>query len=403
MRTGFILDGNFVNDPRVVNEARILEKAGHRIFILNLPVKDAGPVLDYSSNIFLIKASFSKKTSNYLFACENLIPLYDLFWYLEIRNLVKKYKIEVLHAHDLYLAKAAGRVAKESGIPLIIDLHENYPAAINDYRWANRFPARMIVRPGRWKKKEKKYLQYADSIILLSINFRDNLITKYPWIDPSIIFIYPNVPDINKLLSCKIDKEIFPAVDKEVVFYFGVISKRRGILTAVQALEAALPAYPRLHLLLIGPVDKSEKEELLKVFRKDNLKDHLTYYPWKDISELPSYIECSRICISPLLKNPQHESGVANKVFQYMLFGKPLLVSDCIPQLEIIRKTGCGLVFKSGDPSDMASGLSELLSDPEACRRMGEKGRKAILEEYNTDIQGRTILELYNRLLPGRK
>ena len=32
------------------------------------------------------------------------------------------------------------------------------------------------------------------------------------------------------------------------------------------------------------------------------------------------------------IKNEQHESGVANKIFQYMWAGKPLIVSNCLPQ-----------------------------------------------------------------------
>lgn len=395
MRTGVILDGNFITDQRAINEVSILEKAGHRIFVLNIPAVNYLPIADYSKNTSLVKVSFSKKTDNYLFALENLLPLYDFFWHREIRDFAKKYKVEVLHAHDLYLAKAAGRAAKDLKIPLILDLHENYPAAINEYRWATRFPARLIVRPGRWREKERKYLSFADRIIVLSSNFREILISKYPETGRGKIFIYPNVPDTGKLLSYEIHKEIFPSENKEIVFYFGVISKRRGIHTAVNALEELLPSHPLLHLLLIGPVDKAEKDEFMKLFLKENLKDHLTYYPWRDINEFPSFVDSSKVCISPLLKNPQHESGVANKVFQYMLFGKPLLVSDCTPQLEIINKTACGLVFKNGDAADMASKLSELLSDRALRISMGERGRKAVLEEYNTEIQGAEILKAY--------
>ncbi len=395
MRTGVILDGNFITDQRVINEVHILEKAGHRIFVLNIPAENTLPFTDYSKSTSLVKASFSKKADNYLFAFENLIPLYDFFWYREIRALAEKNKIEILHAHDLYLARAAGRVANDLKIPLILDLHENYPAAINEYRWANRFPSRLYVRPGRWREKEKKYLSFADRIIVLSENFKESLVLRYPETARDKVFIYPNVPDSSKLLSYEINKEIFPAKDKEIVFYFGVISRRRGIHTAIQALEALLPLHPRLHLLLIGPVDKAEKDEFMKLFLKDTLKDHLTYYPWSDISDFPSYVNSSAICISPLLKNPQHESGVANKIFQYMLFGKPLLVSDCTPQVEIITKTGCGLAFKNGDSADLASKLSELLIDPGLRKTMGEKGRKAVLEEYNTDIKGAEILKAY--------
>lgn len=402
MKTGFILDGNFTNDPRVMNEALILGEHGHTVYVLNRPEKETSKFKEFGRNIYLIKFGIAKKLVNYLFALGNIIPLYDFIWSVKIRKVVKKYNIEILHAHDLYMARAAYLAAKSDGIPFILDLHENYPAAIKEYRWANRFPARMIVRPGRWGQKEKKFLSYANRIIVLSLNFKTILLTKYPELDPDVFVIYPNVPDVRKLLSYNINKEVFPPNGRQVIFYFGVISRRRGILTAIEALEIVLKRHPESHLLLIGPIDKAEQNDFRLLMKKENLRDHITYYHWKDLSEFPSFVACSAVCISPILKNAQHESGVANKVFQYMLFGKPILVSDCAPQVEIIKNTGCGLSFRSGDAEDMALKLSELLSDPKVCSKMGEKGRKAVMEEYNTEIQGSALLNTYTSLKTGK-
>ena len=105
MKVGFILDGNFKNDQRVINEARILEHLGDEVFVLNTPGKNDTNFLKYSPKISLIKNRISKRVLNYLFAVENLLPLYDYFWYMAIKKFVKKYSLDVLHAHDLYLAR----------------------------------------------------------------------------------------------------------------------------------------------------------------------------------------------------------------------------------------------------------------------------------------------------------
>ena len=68
-----------------------------------------------------------------------------------------------------------------------------------------------------------------------------------------------------------------------------MISRRRGIHTAIEALERIIEYYPDVHLLLIGPVDKDEKEDFQNLFSNDHMKDHITHYQWKDISTLPSY------------------------------------------------------------------------------------------------------------------
>lgn len=402
MKAGFILNGDFINDPRVINEARILTGRGYQVYVLNLPRKKAPELTEFEKNIFLVRVPVPEKVNNYLFALENTLPLFDCFWYNYVINYVIKYEIQILHAHDLYMARPAKWAADRLKIPLILDLHENYPAAVKEYLWANRFPSNLIARPEKWKRKERKYLSYADKIIVLSSAFRNHLLSEYPELDPGRIEIYPNVPDIKKMLSYGINKNIMPLDDRKIVFYFGVISKRRGILTALEAVEKIVSDNSAVHLLLIGPIDKAEKNIFSKAFMKHTLREHITYHQWKDIGEFPSLANASAVCISPILKNPQHDSGVANKVFQYMMFGKPILVSDCEPQVEIVRKTGCGLIFKSGDASDMAIKLTELLNDDDKCKMMGEKGRKAVQDEYNTEKQGAAIIKAYEELLAFR-
>lgn len=155
MRIGFILDGNFRNDSRVINEARILESKGNQVYVLNPRNPGSSPIDLYSSNITILHLRCSKRIVNYLFAIENIIPLYDYIWSIGIKKLIKDHKIESLHLHDLYLARAGKMAVRSFRIPLILDLHENYPAAIKEYRWATRFPANLIVRPGRWKVKRR--------------------------------------------------------------------------------------------------------------------------------------------------------------------------------------------------------------------------------------------------------
>lgn len=148
-------------------------------------------------------------------------------------------------------------------------------------------------------------------------------------------------------------------------------------------------------MLFIGPVDKGDAE-LFNAYLKDpQLKDQIIYFKWKDLSEFPSFVHQSAVGLSPLIKNPQHDSGIANKVFQYMLFERPVLVSDCTPQLELVEETGCGVVFKNQDPEDFIKKVLYLYNHPEECKQMGEKGKKAILEKYNMTAAGKELDKLY--------
>ena len=43
------------------------------------------------------------------------------------------------------------------------------------------------------------------------------------------------------------------------------------------------------------------------------------------MSELLTYLNISEICLSLISKNKQHESGVANKIFQYIYGAKTII------------------------------------------------------------------------------
>ncbi|MGC9374815.1 MAG: glycosyltransferase family 4 protein [Bacteroidales bacterium] len=396
MRIGVIVDNEFNHDARVRNECKILAEAGHQVTVLCFNFGKY-QTFEKIEQINVHRIKINHKLRNILFAFNNSIELYNLFWSAKIKKFIHKNNIQALHVHDLYMAKAAHYATKNTTINFTLDLHENYPAAVKGYQWMYQFPFTYLIKPKKWERLEKKYLGYPKNIIVLSESFRDDLQLKYPFLKEKAFVVYPNVPDLEAFKNYQIDQTIYPKNDDFILFYFGVISQRRGIFTVIEALKKIIKDIPSVKLLLIGPADKAEKEKFLKTIHHTNLKKHITWYPWKDISLLPSYIHCSDVCLSPIVKNDQHESGVANKVFQYMLFERPLVVSDCKPQAKIISEEQCGLVFKSGDTEDLAQKVITLYQNKEMRIKMGENGKKAVEKKYNTQNYVKNLVNLYYR------
>ena len=126
------------------------------------------------------------------------------------------------------------------------------------------------------------------------------------------------------------------------------------------------------------------------------ISDRVHHIPWIDSLLFWSYLEISDICIAPFHKNPQHESGVANKVYEYMLGSKPVVVSDCRPQMELIQKYQCGLVFR--DEKEMHDAFVKLAYDADLRTEMGKNARKAIIEDYNMSKVKHNLISLYHQL-----
>ncbi|MGC8865733.1 MAG: glycosyltransferase family 4 protein [Bacteroidales bacterium] len=396
MNISMLLDNEFKADPRVNNEAMMLAKAGHQVHIICLNFGKQKP-FEQKGNIYIHRLFIPEKIKKTIFLLQFIVPLFQWFWFLKSRNIIRKYKIGAIHAHDLYMARPALMLKRFLHLSVILDLHENYPAALDAYTWAHKFPARWIYKAEWWINIEFRLLSGADAIIVLSRTYKDTLRSKYPSLSNEKFFIYPNVPVLQEFNK-------YPTYNGHYEFmkegfwmvYFGVIGKRRGILDVLRALRIA--DNPSIHLLLVGPIDKHDKEEFSIELEYFSQSKQVVYFPWKDISELPSMLYYAHLALSPLVKNPQHESGVANKVFQYMLMGKALLVSDCEPQVELVEEFGCGLSFEASNLDDLVGKITWAYDNQEKLDEMGARGRRAVLEKYNSDYQYQPLLDFYNRI-----
>ncbi|MCF6171798.1 MAG: glycosyltransferase family 4 protein [Bacteroidales bacterium] len=398
MNIAVIVDNEFSTDVRVYNECLILSDAGHKVFVLCLNFSKMPDDEPININLSVSRISINRKFKNLLFALVNTIDIYSYWWSDKIDTFIKKNHIDILHVHDLYMAKAGYLAKKKNAIPMILDLHEYYPYAVLSYQWMNKFPSKYIIRPWAWKRKEGKFLRYPYRIVVLSNHFKSQLLEKYNYLTEDQFIVYPNVPNISELLAYPINNLILEKQDSFILFYFGGVSKRRGIFVAIDALKLLVDKIPEIRLLIIGPVDKAERKVFDLAISNEKVRDHIIYYAWKDISLLPSYIRISDICLSPIEKNPQHESGIANKVYQYMLFEKPVLVSDCKPQADLINRAKCGLVHKWDSVEDFSEKVLELFRDKELACKMGVNGRQEILTHYNSIIMGRNLINAYRVL-----
>jgi glycosyltransferase involved in cell wall biosynthesis len=395
MRIGVVVDNDLNGDIRVLREIRILKKEGHDVFVLCFAFKDAytSPVEGINISRIRIKRSFK----NFLFFFLNSFPAYEWFWTKWIKEFIVKHGIEVLHVHDLYMSKSAYRGINGSGkkIPLILDLHENYPFTVVTYNWTKGFLRGMFSRPHDWKKKEQEYLSYADRIIVLSSGYRKDLSEEYPGIDKERIFVFPNAPDLSlpEYNNIIIAKNPF-ADNGVIIFYYGVIAERRGIFDSLDVFSLIIREGYKANFLLIGPVDKMDRQRFQNSILQEEVSSRIHYIPWINSTEFPSYLAISDICLAPFKKNPQHESGIANKIYDYMLGGKPIIASDCKPQKELIISTSSGLIYS--DLQEFHDSLVKLINDESTRKHMGSNGKQAVMNELNTDKTKQNLLSAYN-------
>ncbi len=390
MRIGVVVDNTFDNDHRVQKEVRLLIQEGHDVKVLCL---DFGGKYNSYSDFKIERIPIHESVKNGLVILNTNFPFYNNFWAKHIARFINNESIEALHVHDLYLAKPGrlGITKSDYKIPLTVDLHENYPAAIASYRWATTSWRKFVVCPKKWLKKEGDFLNYADYIITLSNSFKQDLLARFSFLQEENIFVHPNMPDIESFQSFENSEfQVDFSSQFPTLFYFGVVAQRRGVIDVLPWLAELRDEGKPFHILIIGPTDKADKTNFEKQIQK--LGDYATYVPWSDVKFLPAYLKKIAIGLAPFEVNPQHDSGVANKLFQYMYGEIPILATACKAQKELLEHTNCGLIYTSKE--DFKEKVTQLLTSKSLRTTLGHNGHQELLRLYREKAD-RDFLRIY--------
>jgi glycosyltransferase involved in cell wall biosynthesis len=394
MRIGMILDDVFPPDPRVENEAITLINGGYEVFLFCLH-NGSQKTNELIKGIKVRRYKFSKLTYK-LSALSYDLPFYKMIMTPKISHFIKENAIDVLHIHDIRIAGAVFSSNKKHQLKIVLDLHDNIPENMKFYPHLQKFPGKYIISPKKWKKKEMEFILKSDKIITVSPNFAKDIIEKNN-IEKEKMILVPNTVRksfFKEAIYSDVIKEKYS--NKYVVLYLGDTNIRRGLLTAIRATEFLSKQIANFKLVIVGSntTDSILKEETKKL----NLESFIDFEGWQDVSLFPSYIVASNICISPLYRSIQHDVAYANKIFQYMSFGKPILVSNAIAQKEIVERVNSGLVHQEKNKDDFSSKVLELYQNKEKAEELGKKGKQFIENEFSWEVTSQALVKLYNEL-----
>lgn len=387
-----ILDNEFSGDLRVENEVTALQNAGHNVSVLCLNYGNKRSYEEYNeAKIFRIPMSlFVKKKLKGL--NNTIINLYPVFWSIHIKRFIEHNDIQVLHVHDLWMLESAYKANKAFNLPVVADLHENFVHALNHYKYANTFPGNILISKKRWEKSEIEWTQKATYIITVI----EEAVERYKslGIEDSKITVVANYVNLDSFLSSQIDEAIINKFnDKFTLTYVGGFDSHRGIESAIKAIPQIIKIIPNFLLVLVGT--GSNYSDLVKLSNSLNIENYISFEGWQPNEKLSSYIKASNLCLIPHLKTVHTDNTIPHKLFQYMIFEKPVIATNCNPIERIINETGAGLIFKSNNENDLAKKVIWLYNQPDLQIQMGSKGKEAVIKKYNWNATSQKLISLY--------
>lgn len=397
-----LLENPFPADIRVEKEAHSLVKAGFDVLLL-CPAQDGQPLEDSFKGIKIYRFSGGYPDNFFvrkLVLGYQALTFHNIFWSRAIINLMRRRRVDALHVHDLFLAATGVAVKKKTGIPVVIDLHENYPELLRIRFKISQLSRKelLLIDPDRWTKHESKILQKVDHIIVVVDEAKERLISLS--LSSKKITVISNAEAYEFWEDYEVDEKIIKRYkDPFIISYIGGFGPHRGLDCTVKAMRLISHKTPNVKLLLVGK-GGWYGELLERIACENGVSDRVEFVPWVSTGKVRSYLEATNIGLIPHNSNPHTETTVPHKLFQYMLFGKPVVVSSCQTLKRIVEETAAGLVFKAGEPDDLAEKILSLHNSPELCRSLGQNGKAAAISgKYSWNYQDKLLVNLYKDLL----
>lgn len=246
-------------------------------------------------------------------------------WYLKIFFKFKKENIKIVNCHILSVLPLGILFKWFAKSKLVYDTHELETEVVGA----------VGIRKVISKVVERMLIHFADIIIVVSDSIAKWYKDQYKLKEVHII---RNVPyrQENKIEHSNILKEKFSIRDDEILFIFqGSFSEDRGI-------ELLLNVFSKInkgkHIVFIG---NGVLENVVKEY--ENNFSNIHHHPAVKPEEIAIYTKSADVGIS-LTENTclNHYYSLPNKVFEYILSGLPLIVSDFPDMGEIVEENGCG-------------------------------------------------------------
>lgn len=372
MKTLMIVSNPLTYDPRVYNEAKSLVKKGYNITILAWDKNNEFPKQEIIDGIEVNRfynSTFMK-----------IIP-YDLFrmyfwWknaYREALGLHKKSHFDVIHCHDFDTLPVGIKLKEKLGLPLIYDAHE-----IWGYMLQKDLPKLFSYY---YLKKEKRLINKPNTIITVNEPLKNYF--------ESITNV-----NVNIIMNCKFlenKKYIPPNNNRFTILYIGYLSKSRFLLELVEIVAKL----PDVHLIIGGSGKTKYVDTLIDKCKKIKNVDFIGKVPMENVIPMTKKSDLIICMTSP--EDPNNSRATANKQFEAMVCGRPIICTKNTYPGILTEQLNCGLVADFNKNS-LKNTIVQLKNNPKLCKELGKNALNAAIKRYNWKNQEEVLFKIYNSI-----
>ncbi len=375
--------------------AKELVKRGHRVTIITasfshlfkqLPKVDGEYTfeeIDGIEYLWLKVPRYSKSTD----------PKRILKWFIFTKKLYflpleKMEKPDVIVASPMapFLVFPSFKLAQKFGAKFFYEVKDIWPLSLQELGGLSKYNPLIAAMA----YAEKFAIKRANRVIASMQNYGEHLSKdlginrEFEWICNGVDLEELKIKEpLPKELEAKLPKEKF------IVGYTGTIGIANDIETLCKAAKI-LEQHKDIAFVIVG--DGKERQKLVDTY--GNLDNILFIDPIPKPS-VQSILDYFDICYIGWRRERLYNYGIsANKIFDYMYCGKPILHAYS-GKGDLVKYAKAGVTVAAEDPKAVAKGVLQLMQlTKEQREAMGQSGRASVEEEFNYEKLSREFERL---------
>ncbi len=326
--------GNALFDSRVMNLYSSLTEKGIKVKVLSFDFKDTKV---YSDNPDIIVFPYPKRNS---------LLFYTKF-FARLNWELSKEKFDYYFAEDVYTLPIVQFWTGLYSGKLIYDSRELYPflAGLREKSTNQKIIAAI----------EKRYIYEADKILVTGKMDAEFLEEYY---NVNNILLLRNLPKYTKQLKpVNIMEKLSLPENAKIIIYQGVILEGRGIKLTIDAIKNL----PEWHFVILG--DGEFRDEFQSYSEKICVSNRVHFLGFISQEELLNYSSAADLGMA-LIENlsKSYYYALPNKLFEYIMAGTPVMVSNLPQMREVVENYNVGIVAEDWTPETISKELQKISS-----------------------------------------
>jgi len=295
---------------------------------------------------------------------------------------------DLVHIHSLYLFHnlVAGHLCRQYAIPYLIRPHGTLDPFIH--------------RRHRWRKRFMEYLfEHRNIRRAAALHFttaaEEELAAPFACQTPGLVVpLGISLDEFAGLPEPGSFRRRHPEIgDKHIILFFGRVNFKKGLDILAKAFGVVARRRRDVHLVIAGPDNDGWGARVRTWLDEEGVGARTTF-----TGMLLGQDKLAVLRDASMFVLPSYSENFGLAVIEAMAAGLPVIISDQVNIWREVHDGQAGRVIPC-DAAALADQILELLANPEAARRLGQKGRSLVQERFAWPRIGRSLAEAYGRII----